>query len=101
MAATHIITTVQAVDFAKIARDSAKEKEELELLDWSLSLLIESTNFGFEMLLQQLDQARRLNCTESEYKIEKLLNEKYSFSYKAHLEECKPDNSSADGSDER
>ena len=28
MAATHIITTVQAVDFAKIARDSAKEKEE-------------------------------------------------------------------------
>lgn len=96
-----IVTTVEEVDFAKIAREEAEEKQNLEQLDWSLCLLISVTNFGFEELIKQLEQAKRLNCTEAEYKIDKLLRDRYTFSYEAHRRENESDHSSADGSEER
>lgn len=99
--ATHTVTTIEEVNLAELAKTSSKEKEELEYLDWSLVLLIRFTSFSFEQLLKQLEQAKRLNCTEAQAEIEILLSNKYSMTYAHHLAECRSDTSSADGSDNR
>lgn len=99
--ATHTVTTIEEVNLAELAKTSSKEKEELEYLDWSLVLLIRFTSFSFEQLLKQLEQAKRLSCTEAQAEIEELLNTRYSFNYATYLRECMSDMSSADGSDNR
>ncbi len=91
----------EPVDFANLAKQEARRKaqeiEDNDYLDWSLCLLIDFTNFGFEQLIKQLDQAKKYNCAQAEGKIEKILREEYKENYKFHLKEQEPDNSSADG----
>jgi hypothetical protein len=103
---THVIKTVEAVNLAELAKEqnsqlSEQQKAEREYLDWSLCLLIANTNFSFEELLKQKDQAERNDCTEAEYKIEELLKTKYTFSYEHHRIECKSDHSGASDQDNR
>jgi hypothetical protein len=85
-----LVTTIEIVN----PEFTPLEKERLELLDFSLSLLIDRTNFGFDELLKQYNQAVRLYCTETQGKIEKIMLKHYAKSWK---HEMGSDYSSADG----
>lgn len=87
-----LVTTIEIVN----PEFTPLEKERLELLDFSLSLLIDRTNFGFDELLKQYNQAVRLYCTETQAKIEKIMLRHYAKSWKHEMES---DYSSADGKD--
>jgi len=89
-----LVTTYEIINQAEEAKLSSKEREDLEQLDWSLCLLIACTNFGFEELLKQYNQAVRLYCTETQDKIEKIMLDRYPASWRHEMES---DYSSANG----
>lgn len=103
MKPTHQVTIVEPVNMAEEMKKSLHSKnEELELLDWSLSLLIQSTNFGYEQLKKQLEQAKRLGCVGTEEEIMEVINERYAFSWENDKKDSKGDTSGGSlGSDNR
>lgn len=92
MKPTHQVTIIEPVNMAEEMKKSLQSKnEELELLDWSLSLLIQSANFGYEQLLKQLDQAKRLGCIGTVEEIMEIINERYAYSWELDQRDLKGD----------
>lgn len=98
MKPTHIVNIVEPVNMAEEMKKSIQAKnEELELLDWSLSLLIQSTNFGYEQIKKQLEQAKRLGCIGTEEEVMEVIKERYAFSWENDLRDSKGDFSGGSG----
>lgn len=85
-------TFAEAVDFAALAKQQEKIKtEEQEYLDWTLSLVIQTTDFGYEQLKKQLAQAKRLSAVGTQEEIMEIIEERYAYSWAADNEDSKGD----------
>lgn len=99
---THLVTTVESVNYDALAREAAEKKDKIKDLDFLLQMCWRAvTPRDFESSIKFMETALYFDCLETAENIKHDLRRSNPFTWSAYVADKQGDFSSADGSNNR